>query len=328
MNEKGIHRRGLLAAGAGAWLAAPAIGRAATEYPGGQTVQIVIPYAPGGVPDILGTILTRGLAQRLGGTFVMYHRPGASTTLAGRLVAHAKPDGLTLLMGTVTTFTTAQYALRDPGFDPLADFVHATLIADTLFVLAAYPRWESFDALVAAAKQRPNALSYATWGVGTTAHLMMLDLMARTGTEMLHVPYSGAPPALTDTIAGRTDLMFSTVAPAKPHIESGRLRGFAITAAKRSEALPLVPTMAEIGIADFSAPGWFTVSAPAGTPPEIVAKIEQASIETFAEPEARARLENLGLAPAEPGHEALLARLTREAATNRELFRRAGIEPE
>ncbi|MFC4168799.1 Bug family tripartite tricarboxylate transporter substrate binding protein [Teichococcus aestuarii] len=330
MRHHALSRRAALA-GLGGVLAAPALPRGAaadTPYPGSQPVSIALPYAPGGAPDVLAQVLTQGLSARLGGTFVMEHKPGASTTLAARHVARAKPDGNTLLMGTVVTFTTAPYALRDPGYDAVKDFAHITMISDTQFLLVANPRWESLEALLAAARQRPGQLSFATWGVGTTAHLMMVDLMARTGTELLHVPYNGSPPALTDTIAGRTDLMFSTFAPARPHVESGRLRALAIPSTARSPALPAVPTLAELGQKDFVSSGWFTLSAPAGTPPAILAKLERAATEAFAAPEARARLDRLGLVPATPGPEALMDRLTREAALNRRLIQAAGIQPE
>ncbi|MCK8782896.1 tripartite tricarboxylate transporter substrate binding protein [Roseomonas sp. NAR14] len=310
-------------------LAVPRRGaRADAPWPAGQTVAIVIPYAPDGAPDILAQVITRGVGERLGGNFVMDHKPGASTTLAARAVARAKPDGMTLLMGTVVTFTTAPHALRNPGFDALADFAHVTMIADTQYLLVANPRWPSLDALVAEAKRRPGQLSYATWGVGTAAHLLMVDLAARQGIELLHVPYSGSPPALTDTIAGRTDLMFSTYAPAKPHVESGRLRAFAIPSARRAASLPDVPTMAEIGVPDFVSSGWFCLSAPLGTPAPILARLETALVESFTEPATRARLDGLGLATVEWGPVALRERIARESAQNKVLMRRAGIEPE
>jgi tripartite-type tricarboxylate transporter receptor subunit TctC len=326
MQQALFARRHLLAGGAALALARPTLAQA--PYPQGQAVAIAIPYAPGGAPDVLGQILTRGLSERLGGTFVMEHRPGASTTLAARYVARAKPDGVTLLMGTNVTFTMAPFALRNPGYDSIADFAHTTMISDTQFLLVANPRWASLDALVAAARQRPGQLSFATWGVGTSSHLMMVDLMTRNGIEMLHVPYNGTPPALTDTIAGRADVMFSTFAPARPHVESGRLRALGIPSAERAAALPEVPTLVELGQTDFLASGWFTLSAPAGTPGSILGRLEKAATEAFAEPGARSRLDSLGLVAAPPGPAAVLARIRREAPLNQRLIQTAGIQPE
>src|SRR5919199_6657254 len=168
-------RRALLAAGA--TLAAPRLAGAQSSWPAGQTVAVVVPYAPGGASDVVGRLVTQGLQERLGGTFVMDHKPGASTSLAARHVARARPDGTTLLLGTIATFTLTPLAFRNPGYDPIADFAHVTMVCETLSLLVSHPRWSSLAELIAAAKQRPGALSFATWGVGTTAHLPMLDLM-------------------------------------------------------------------------------------------------------------------------------------------------------
>ena len=249
-------------------------------------MSVVIPYAPGGASDVVGRLLTAGLQERLGG-FVMEHRPGASTALAARHVARAKPDGLTLLLGTIATFTLTPLAFRAPGYDPVADFAHATMLCETLSLLVAPPRWTGLAELLAAAKQRPGALSYASWGVGTTAHLPMVDLCGRAGVEMLHVPYNGAPPALTDTIAGRTDCMFALLAACKPHLEAGRLRGLAAPTAARTAALPDVPTFAELGFPDFLYTGWYSLQAPPGTPEPVLARLSEAATAAFNDPRAR-----------------------------------------
>lgn len=203
-----------------------------------------------------------------------------------------------------------------------------TQISETQFLLVAHPRWQSLEALVAAARERPGKLSFATWGMGTSAHLLMVDLMQRAGIEMLHVPYNGSPPALTDTIAGRTDVMFSTFAPARPHVEGGRLKALGFPGAARSPVLPEVPTLIELGHKDFLSSGWFTLTAPAGTPQPILARLQQAAMEAFAEPAARARLDGLGLVQTDPGPEVLVARIRKEAALNQRLMQLAGIVPE
>jgi tripartite-type tricarboxylate transporter receptor subunit TctC len=324
-----VGRRAVLA-GTGSALAAtatPGMAHGQNTYPGGRTVSIVVPYAPGGSMDVLGRVLTQGLSGRLGGTFVLDHKPGASTTLAARQVARARPDGSTLLMGQRDLHHTALRAAQ-PGFDALADFAHVTMIGDTLFLLVANPRWRSLEEVVSEAKRRPGALACATWGVGTSSHLMTLDLMARAGIDLLHVPYNGAPPALTETLAGRVDLMFSTFAPAKPHVEAGRLRAFGTPAAERVAALPEVPTLIELGYGDFVGNGWFTLSAPAGTPQPVLTRLEEATVAALADPAVRARLDSLGLVSSAPGSKAVRERIERDAATNRELMRRAGIEPE
>jgi len=323
-------RRMLLAGAAlgGGLLAAPRILRAQPAWPGSQPVAVVIPYAPGGASDVVGQLVTQGLQERLGGTFVMDHRPGASTSLAARAVARARPDGNTLLLGTIATFTLTPLALRNAGYDPLADFAHVTMVCQTLSLLVGHPRWNSLPELIAAAKARPGELSYATWGVGTTAHLPMLDLMGRAGFDMLHVPYNGAPPALTDTIAGRTDCMFALLAACRGHLEGGRLRGLAVPTENRPEQLPDVPTFGELGFPDFIYTGWYGVQAPPGTPEPIQARILEAMTATFADPRVRAFMATQGLAPAPMGREAILQRIGRELPLHRSLMRRAGLNPE
>jgi tripartite-type tricarboxylate transporter receptor subunit TctC len=321
-------RRGLIAGAT--LLAAPALAPALAQapWPAGQTVAVVVPYAPGGASDVVGRLVTQGLSERLGGTFVMDHKPGASTSLAARLVARARPDGLTLLLGTIATFTLTPIAFRNPGYDPLADFAHVTQVCETLSVLVAHPRWPSLEAMLAAARARPDALSYATWGVGTTAHLPMLDLLGRVGAEMLHVPYNGAPPALTDTIAGRTDCMFALLAACKGHLEEGRVRGLAVPTAGRPAALPAVPTFAELGIPDFIYTGWYGIQAPAATPLPIQARIEAALVAHFADPKVQAFMQTQGLAPSAMGQAAAIQRIQRELPLHRGLMQRAGLNPE
>ncbi len=159
MPTKGFRpsRRRLLLAAAAASAAMPRPGRADTTWPDGRPVALVIPYGPGGGTDILGRVVTQSLAERHGGAFVMDHKPGASTTLAARHVARARPDGHTLLLGSVGTFSLAPFAYRNPGYDPLQDFAHITMIAETILVLVAHPRWASLEHAVAGAKRRPGA---------------------------------------------------------------------------------------------------------------------------------------------------------------------------
>ncbi len=330
MPTKGFRpsRRRLLLAAAAASAAMPRPGRADTTWPDGRPVALVIPYGPGGGTDILGRVVTQSLAERHGGAFVMDHKPGASTTLAARHVARARPDGHTLLLGSVGTFSLAPFAYRNPGYDPLQDFAHITMIAETILVLVAHPRWASLEHAVAGAKRRPGALSFATWGIGSTAHLLLVDLMARAGIELIHAPYNGSPPALTDTVAGRIDMMFSPLATAKPHVEAGRLRGLAVVRDGRAAALPQVPTIDEAGMPGLRTAGWLSLQAPAATPQPILARIEETATAAFRAPANRALLDGLGMAAVEPGPAALRARILEELPKHRDLMARAGVRPE
>lgn len=316
-------RRALLAAP----LILPAGAARAQPWPS-QPVQVVMPYSPGGSTDVLGRILVQGLAERIGGTFVMEHRPGATTTVGARHVARARPDGHTLLLGTVVTFTMMPFVMRELGYEPLNGFAHVTLLAETGFVLVANPRTPSLPALVEAARARPGALSYATWGVGSSSHVMMLEFQRRTGTEMLHVPFNGSPPGLTETMAGRTDCMMSVVAPARPQLEAGRLAGLMVPQAERLRVLPGVPAAAEVGLAGMRAAGWFSLQAPAGTPQPIQDRLAEAAAASFRTAEARAILDRNGFLDTPPGPAPLRARIAEDYAAHQELLARAGIQPE
>ena len=256
------------------------------------------------------------------------HRPGATTTLAARHVSRARPDGTTLLIGTNSTFTQAPFAFRTLSYDPEADFAHISLLCESAYLLVAHPRWDGLSAVLAAARRDPGRLSYASWGVGSTAHLLMLDLLGRSGTEMLHVPFNGPAPALTETLTGRVDLMFSTFAPAKPHVEEGRLRAIGTPHESRLALMPGVPTLIEQGQRDFVVSAWWSLSAPAGTPPPLLAALEEATRAAFTKPAAREVMDRLGLLPAPFGPEAMRARIARDLAANGDLMRRAGVVPE
>lgn len=319
-----LRRRALLAGTA--TLAAPGL-RAQGAWPGGASVAVVIPYGAGGASDVVGRLVTQGLQEKLGGAFVMDHKPGASTSIAARHVARARPDGMTLLLGTIATFTLTPLAMRNPGYDPLNDYEHVTQVCETLSLLVAHPRWTSLEQVLAAAKERPDQISYATWGVGTTAHLPMLDLATRAGVSMLHVPYNGAPPALTDTIAGRTDCMFALLAACKGHLEGGRLRGLAVPTATRPPQLSEVPTFVERGFEGFTWGGWYSVQAPKGTPAPVLDRLRAALAEIFSAPRTIEFMAGQGLAPATMGEAPLRARIIRETPLHRDLMRRAGLEP-
>lgn len=319
-----LQRRVLL----GAALAAPGLARGQPAYPGARSVSLVIPYAAGGIPDVFGNAIIQGLADRLGGTFVLDHKPGASTTLGTRLVARARPDGATLVFAGNGTFSITPFVLRNAGYDPARDFTWLGMTGRALYLFVAHPRWESLAALLAAARQRPGQVSYATWGVGSSAHLGTFDLARRAGVELIHVPYNGTAAALTDVSTGRVDFMLSTLAPAKPHLEAGRVRALGVATPDRFRLLPEVPTVAEQGHPGFEVPNWTAVAAPTGLPTEIAAPLEAALAATFSDAALLARLEPLGITATPTGAAALQTVVLRDLAANRDLVARAGIVPE
>lgn len=330
MSRAAIARRALL--GAGGALALPsrgsAQGRGPDGWPNGRSVSLVIPFTPGGGTDVVARILQEGFAETFGGNFVMEHKPGATTTVGARHVARARPDGATLLVGSNSALSQAPFAYRNLGYDPLADFTHLSLLYASAYLLVAHPRWTGFAQLVAAAKRAPGTLSYATWGVGSTAHMLMLDLCERSGIEMLHVPFGGPAPALTEILAGRVDLMFTTFAPARGHVLEGRLSALGTPHEQRLAAVPQVPTMGELGLPEFLVSAWWCLAAPAGLPPSLAAALDQAVRAAIARPQAQRLAGEFGLLPLPLGPEAMRARITRDLALNEVLMRKAGITPE
>ena len=319
-----LSRRALL----GSTLALPGLARA-QGFTDGRPVSIVLPYTPSAGQEVNSRILTDSLTEYFrGGTYVNEHRPGAGTTVAARHAARAKPDGTTLLLATNVTFTVAQFAYRNPGFDPDADFAHISLLSEALYFLAANPKWQSVEELVAAAKRRPGELVFTSWGVGSVAHLLGVDFCRRNGIEMLHLPFNGTPPALIEIIAGRADMIFSTMAAALPSVQSNRLRALATPSPQRIASHPDLPTMQELGYQDFVMLPWYSLSAPAATPPALLAQLEEATMRGFATPAAAAKLTENGLVPAGRGRADMLARIAEDRRRNQELMRVAGIQPE
>jgi tripartite-type tricarboxylate transporter receptor subunit TctC len=330
MSRSDISRRALLG-GAGV-LAAPSLagaqGKGPDGWPNGRSVSLVIPFTPGGGTDVVARILQEGFGETFGGNFVMEHKPGATTTVGARYVARARPDGGTLLVGSNSALSQAPFAYRNLGYDPLTDFTHISLLYASAYLLVAHPRWTSFAQVIEAAKREPGKLSYATWGVGSTAHMLMLDLCERTGVEMLHVPFGGPAPALTEILAGRIDVMFTTFAPARGHVLEGRLNALGTPHEQRLAAVPKVPTMAELGLPGFLVSAWWCLAGPAGLPPPLATALEQAVRAAIARPQAQRLAEEFGLLPLPLGPQAMRDRITRDLALNEVLMRKAGITPE
>jgi tripartite-type tricarboxylate transporter receptor subunit TctC len=324
-----LPRRALF--GGGAALALPGLALAQGKGPEGwppRSVSLVIPFSPGGGTDVVARILQEGLAETFGANFVMDHKPGAGTTVGTRYVARAKPDGLTLLVGSNSALSQAPYAFRNLGYDPMADFTYLGLLYASAYLLVAHPRWADLSQVIAAAKRQPGRLSYGTWGVGSTAHLLMLGLLERTGTEMLHVPFGGPAPALTEILAGRVDLMFTTFAPARAHVLEGRLQPLAAPHEQRLAAVPGVPTLAELGVPEVLVSAWWCLAAPAGLPAPIATALEAAVASATARPLALRLAEEFGLLPLPRGGAVARARIGQDLAMNEGLMRKAGISPE
>jgi tripartite-type tricarboxylate transporter receptor subunit TctC len=271
-----------------------------------KPVRIVVPFPAGGTTDILARALAPELQKAFGQPFVVENKGGAGGNLGAAEVAKAPPDGHTLLMGTVGTHAINPSLYPKMPYDHVKDFVPVTLVAGVPNVLVVNPGSaqkygiQTVSDLVKAARGRPGQLNFASSGNGTSIHLAAELFKMQTGTFMVHFPYRGSAPALVDLIGGSTDLMFDNLPSALPHIKSGRLKALAVTSATRSGALPDTPTVEEAGgapLKGYEASSWFGLLAPAGTPAEVVNRVQQETAKAMAAPALKERLLAQGAIP-------------------------------
>jgi len=245
----------------------------AQDYPA-RPVRIIVGFPPGAAGDLISRALSAHLGNSLGQQFVVENRPGASSNIATEYAARAPKDGYTLFLGTVANVVNAA-AWSKLSFDFSKDFAPIALAATVPVVLVAHPSLgvNSVKELIALAKSKPGQLNFASSGIATTPHLAGALLSVRAGIKLVHVPYQGSSPAVTDLLAGRTQIMFSPVSVVLPHIRAGKLKALAWAAPKRSSVLPDVPTVAEVGLPELDASIWFGLMAPTGTPQPILDKL-------------------------------------------------------
>lgn len=248
---------------------------AAQSYPT-RAVRYIVPQAPGGSSDTLARVLATRLAAGLGQQVVVDNRPGATGIIGAEIAVKAPPDGHTLLQVATSHATNPAMGVKLP-YDTLRDFASIALISQQPNIWLAHPSLpaRNIRELVAFAKPRPEQIDFASSGTGGSQHLAGELLNVMTGIKIVHIPYKGSPPALTDTLAGRVSLMSSTMAPAMPHVKSGKLRALAVTSAQRSPAAPAVPTVAESGVPGYEAIAWQGLVAPAGVSPEVIERLSR-----------------------------------------------------
>ena len=289
---KVLTRRRLLLAAA-ALGAVPAL--QAQSWPA-RPVHLVVPFTPGGSSDILGRAIAQKLQEAWGQPVVIDNVPGAGGSLGADRVAKAAPDGYTLLMGHIGNLAVAPSIYPKLPYDPVQHFAPVAWVANVPNVLAVHPSVpaQTLPELMALAKSRPGQLNYGTGGNGSAAHLATEYLKLESKTFMVHVPYRGTAPAVTDLIAGQIQLVFTGGPAVIPFVKSGQLRALAVSSRRRLEALPQVPTVAESGYKDFEADQWYGVVAPAGTPREIVLKLNAQINQALATPELKNRLQAEG----------------------------------
>ena len=282
-------RAALLASFSGAALA--------QSFPG-QPVKLISPFPPGGSVDITARLIAEPMAQALGGRIYVEDRSGASGNIGMEAAARAKPDGYTIVLNTIPLVTN-QSLFHGLTWDPIRDFAPIGMVATSPHLLVVPPKTpaRSVAELLKLVRAHPGKLSYASAGVGTTFHFCGEIFKDETHTFILHVPYRGGGPALQDTLGGQVDMSFPTLAAALPHVRAGRLRALAITDNRRSKLLPDVPTMDEAGVKGFYFVQWLALLAPAGTPPEVVGRLNAALKAALKDKELREKFDAQAMEP-------------------------------
>ncbi|MEY4751019.1 MAG: hypothetical protein RIQ60_3233 [Pseudomonadota bacterium] len=291
-----------------------------------KPITLIVPFPAGGTTDVLARALGDKLQQALGQPVIVESKPGAGATLGADYVAKSKADGYTLLVGAVH-HTIASSVYKKLAYDFQKDFAPITEIAlvPNVLVINANAPAKTVSELVALIKSQPGKFSYGSNGNGTAQHLIGTQFENITATDILHVPYKGSGPMATDLLGGQIQLSFDTITPVLPHIKGGKLRALAVTTARRSSALPDVPTLDEAGLKGFNIGTWFGVLAPAATPKDIVARLNAEMVKVIKSPEFRKRMDEIGAEPIGNSSEQMAAQIKAETEKFAKLVKDAKV---
>jgi tripartite-type tricarboxylate transporter receptor subunit TctC len=270
----------------------------AQPYPT-RTIKIVATFAPGGASDILGRIIGQKLQESWGQPVIVENRAGAGGIVGTEYVAKSAADGYTLVVGYIGTHAVNPSLYSKLSYDAVNDFAPVAFLASIPSALVVHPSVpaKTLPELIALAKSRPGQLNYGSGGIGTAPHLAGELFKTMTGVDMVHVPYKGSGPAVTDLLSGQISLMFNTMIQTVPYVKEGNVRALAVTSATRSPTLPDLPTVAEAGVPGYEMVGWFGILAPAGTPKEIVGKLNTEIVKILNMADVKKRLSDLGAEP-------------------------------
>lgn len=325
-------RVGIVVAAMSAALAAPvasaASGADAAAFPN-RPIRLIVPFAPGGSVDIAGRLITYAWGRQLGQPMVADNRAGASGNIGMDQLAKAKADGYTLAINNVALAVNPALFAKLP-FDTARDFASVGTMGTSQHVLVvnnALPA-KNVKELIALAKAQPGKLSFGSAGSGSTFHMAAELFKSESGADIMHVPYKGGGPALVDTMAGQVQMSFPVLSAALPQVQAGKLRALAVTGPRRSPLMPDVPTMAEAGLPNYVFETWFIVSAPAGTPKDVLARLNQTLNAALAQPELKARLIKEGFEPLTMSPAQADAMLRKEMVRWAAQIKQAGITPE
>jgi tripartite-type tricarboxylate transporter receptor subunit TctC len=292
-------------------------------------VRIVVPSPPAGGTDIIARVLAQYFSTAMGHQFFVENRPGAGNMIGIESVARAAPDGYTLLF-VPSTLALNSVMYKKVSYDPVRDFAPITLAAAANNVLVVNPAIpaKTLVEFIALANGKPGQLTYGTPGIGTSPHMSMELFKSLAGVDLQHVPYRGTAPAMTDVISGQIASMFSNALTAKPQIESGAIRALGVSGRKRSEALPSVPPIAEAGVPSYEATQWYGLVAPAGTPPDIIARLHAEATAALKTQEMKDKLASDGAEPVGTTPQEFAAHIKGELEKWAAVARAARIEPQ
>ena len=301
---------------------------AAQNYPS-KPIRVVVVSTPGGSVDTMARTVGPKLAEKWGQQVIVDNRPGAGGAIAAEIVARAPPDGYTLIMGTVASFATNVSLRKKLPYDPVRDFVPITLVATQNLMLLIHPSVpaKSVKELVALARKQPGTLAFASAGNGTGGHLSGELFKMLAGVDLLHVPYKGVAPALIDVVSGQVTMTFASILSSLPQVKAGKLRPLAVTGGQRSPAAPQLPTMIEAGVKGYESATWYGLLAPAGTPPDITAKLNAEVVAILKSPEMHDRLSKEGADPVGNTSAEFGKFIQSEIDKWRKVIQAAGIQP-
>ncbi|CAB3660251.1 Bug family tripartite tricarboxylate transporter substrate binding protein [Achromobacter piechaudii] len=308
-------------------LAATPLLAAADTYPS-KPITMVVPFPPGGSTDVIGRLFAAKLGARLGQTVVIENKPGANTSIGAVAVARAAPDGYTLMITGAPTFTLNSLLYSNLNYDPVKSYEYVAIAGSTPFVILTNPQTGIGTMADITKKSAAQSLSFGSFGNGSTPHIAGESLAQRTGAKLLHVPYRGSAPAMTDLIGNQIPLSIDTLVASLPQIKAGKARAVALTGSARSQLVPDVPTVAESGVAGYDFETWFGVVMPKGTPAPIVNRMSKEIQAVMAEPDTRAKLQELGFDATYQDPAAFRAKVSAELERNVAVIKAAGIKPD